>query len=97
MAGMDSPASRYLTSACRALGWEVIKFGMAIATRMPMNATTILSSIKVKPWDPFGTRFGIENPSANTRERALSLAARQYNPSLVEQLLCQPRAPDPQR
>src|ERR1700693_2639999 len=47
-------------SLCFDRAWNWMKFGMAIAARMPMIATTIISSIRVKPlcrkrfiWSPF--------------------------------------------
>src|SRR5690242_7015922 len=36
-------------SDCLALHWNFRKFGMAMAARMPMMATTIISSMSVKP------------------------------------------------
>jgi hypothetical protein len=30
--------------------WNLMKFGMAMAARMPMMATTIISSMRVKPF-----------------------------------------------
>ena len=38
-----------LASPCFERAWNLMKFGIAIAARMPMIATTIISSIKVKP------------------------------------------------
>ncbi len=39
-----------LPSELRAFSWKRRKFGMAIAARIPMIATTIISSIRVKPF-----------------------------------------------
>src|SRR5437588_9047210 len=36
-------------SLCFERAWNLMKFGIAIAARMPMIATTIISSIRVKP------------------------------------------------
>ena len=36
-------------SLCFDRAWNLMKFGMAMAARMPMIATTIISSIRVKP------------------------------------------------
>src|ERR1700704_1372463 len=36
-------------SDCLERAWNLMKFGMAIAARMPMMATTIISSMRVKP------------------------------------------------
>src|SRR5437763_8521654 len=55
-----------LASLCFERAWNLMKFGMAIAARMPMIATTIISSISVKPLlnffmvipSPFGFRSG---------------------------------------
>ncbi len=38
-----------LASLCFERAWNLMKFGMAIAARMPMIATTIISSMRVKP------------------------------------------------
>ena len=37
-------------SLCLARAWNLMKFGMAMAARMPMIATTIISSMRVKPF-----------------------------------------------
>src|SRR5438067_8414212 len=37
-------------SLCFERAWNLTKFGMAMAARMPMIATTIISSIRVKPF-----------------------------------------------
>src|SRR5438067_4021731 len=37
-------------SLCFDRAWNLMKFGIAIAARMPMIATTIISSIRVKPF-----------------------------------------------
>src|SRR2546421_11388574 len=37
-------------SLCLDRAWNLMKFGIAIAARMPMIATTIISSIRVKPF-----------------------------------------------
>src|SRR4051812_38127071 len=37
-------------SLCFERAWNLVKFGMAIAARMPMIATTIISSMSVKPF-----------------------------------------------
>jgi hypothetical protein len=39
-----------LTAASRARDWIWTKFGMEIAARTPITTTTIMSSIRVKPW-----------------------------------------------
>src|SRR5262245_13354296 len=36
-------------SLCLDRAWNLMKFGIAIAARMPMIATTIISSMRVKP------------------------------------------------
>src|SRR5512145_2367142 len=41
------------TSEYFARSWYFMKFGMAMAARMPMIATTIMSSISVKPLAAF--------------------------------------------
>src|SRR6266404_8457735 len=46
-------------SLCFDRAWNLMKFGIAIAARMPMIATTIISSISVKP---FCTSFFIGAP-----------------------------------
>ena len=38
-----------LASLCFERAWNLMKFGMAMAARMPMIATTIISSMRVKP------------------------------------------------
>src|SRR5438874_10194473 len=43
-----------LASLCFERAWNLMKLGMAMAARMPMIATTIISSISV---NPFTTRF----------------------------------------
>jgi len=41
-------------SLCFDRAWNLMKFGIAIAARMPMIATTIISSMRVKPfWTSF--------------------------------------------
>src|SRR5438105_15883701 len=40
-------------SLCLERAWNLMKFGIAIAARMPMIATTIISSIRVKPLASF--------------------------------------------
>src|SRR5947199_5984559 len=40
-------------SLCLDRAWNLMKFGIAIAARMPMIATTIISSISVKPFCSF--------------------------------------------
>src|SRR5436305_13976553 len=37
-------------SLCFERAWNLTKFGMAMAARMPMMATTIISSMRVKPF-----------------------------------------------
>ena len=44
-------------SLCFERAWNLMKLGMAIAARMPMIATTIISSISVKPLASFFMRF----------------------------------------
>src|SRR5258708_33935075 len=38
-----------LASLCLERAWNLMKLGMAMAARMPMIATTIISSMRVKP------------------------------------------------
>src|SRR5712671_284595 len=40
-------------SLCFDRAWNLMKFGIAIAARMPMIATTIISSMSVKPFCSF--------------------------------------------
>jgi hypothetical protein len=47
-----------LASACLALAWYRKKFGIAIAAKTPMIATTINNSINVKPRGLLSVRFG---------------------------------------
>src|SRR5438067_2428511 len=45
-------------SLCFDRAWNLMKFGIAIAARMPMIATTIISSMSVKPfWTSFFIGF----------------------------------------
>src|SRR5436305_4158250 len=44
-------------SLCFERAWNLTKFGMAMAARMPMIATTIISSIRVKPFIIFFMRY----------------------------------------
>jgi hypothetical protein len=48
-----------LASLALERSWKRRKFGIAIAARIPMIATTIMSSMRVKPWRPlmFSGRF----------------------------------------
>src|SRR6267142_1918546 len=48
-------------SLCFDRAWNLMKFGIAIAARMPMIATTIISSISVKPfWTSFFIGVSVE-------------------------------------
>src|SRR5579859_7079194 len=46
---VKSPPRPAFASACFPLHWKRRKFGTAMAARMPMIATTIISSMRVKP------------------------------------------------
>src|SRR4030042_933866 len=48
--------------ACFEFFWAESRFGMAMAARMPMIATTINSSIRVKPFDFFRSIFSMTHP-----------------------------------
>src|SRR5881398_1029574 len=52
-------------SLCFERAWNLMKLGMAIAARMPMIATTIISSIRVKPFIIFFTRVLLGVGSGN--------------------------------
>src|SRR6266404_1439892 len=66
-------------SLCFARAWNLMKFGIAIDARMPMIATTIISSISVKP---FWTSFFIGVPPwKNDGKKWSKLRARQEESS----------------
>src|SRR3954471_15518308 len=64
-------------SLCLDRAWNLTKFGMAMAARMPMMATTIISSIRVKPFiilfirAPLGVRCGGSATTAPTGATAV--------------------------
>src|SRR5579859_4181896 len=64
-----------LASLCFERAWNLMKLGIAMAARMPMIATTIISSISVKPlasffmeiswgWDRFLSGLACTMPTA---------------------------------
>src|SRR6266404_2635861 len=68
-------------SLCFDRAWNLMKFGIAIAARMPMIATTIISSISVKP---FWTSFfigGLHGRNDGTKLEQAPGQARKRRPS----------------
>src|SRR5437868_3692744 len=57
-----------LASDCLARAWKRRKFGMAMAARMPMIATTIINSIKVKPREFFRSMRVLPNKTGRDDE-----------------------------
>ena len=53
-------------SLCLERAWNLMKFGIAIAARMPMIATTIISSMRVKPLRRF---FMCDSPFGPVKSR----------------------------
>src|SRR3982750_1147742 len=63
-------------SLCFERAWNFVKFGMAIAARMPMIATTIISSMSVKPFMIFFMSASFVRMEVCTARFALLVARR---------------------
>src|SRR5882672_4870635 len=76
--------ARARASACalarRARAWTLAYAGMAIAARMPMIATTIINSIRVKPFCTAFMEMFLEELERRNKRRKRRLRCRSCNP-----------------